>query len=431
MKTTPCVTVAAFVLAAFNLSAATLYVSLESRNPVPPFSSWATAATNIQDAVDAATNGDTVLVTNGVYAVGSRDLGNGSNRVTITNSITLESVNGPLVTAIYGSGRCVYLGTNAVLSGFTLTNGYAYTMGGAVWCASVNAILNNCIVTRCYAGTAGGVANGSLYNCKLMGNVAHFSGGGVYGSALFNCIVATNSTYWSGGGASRCTLYNSVVVSNSAYYDGGGVVECTLYNCIVDFNKAQNGPNYFTGRTQWGEEATTLLWYSCTTPLPTNGIGNITGPPGFIDVEVGDFRLRQDSPCIDAGTNLLGMAVVVYNSWDGNWAGVGYVSDSTDMVGNTRFIDGEGDGIVAWDIGAYEFNSFKPPRFAGPPERIAEGWILNITGEPNKWTRVQRSGNLRDWDYIWSGMMPPEGFKQIIDGATGENLRFYRALVPQ
>src|ERR1700694_3089594 len=56
MKTVFCPIAAAFVLAALNLSAATLYVSLESTNPKPPFATWATAATNIQDAVETAAN---------------------------------------------------------------------------------------------------------------------------------------------------------------------------------------------------------------------------------------------------------------------------------------------------------------------------------------------------------------------------------------
>jgi hypothetical protein len=93
-------------VAIFNISAAALCVSLESPNPTPPFTNWLTAARVIQDAVDAAKAGDTVLVTNGVYAVGQREIlvpstnwlrGSwGLNRVVITNSITLQSLNGPL-----------------------------------------------------------------------------------------------------------------------------------------------------------------------------------------------------------------------------------------------------------------------------------------------------------------------------------------------
>jgi hypothetical protein len=54
-------------LAALNSLAATHYVSLESPTPAPPFTNWLTAARVIQDAVDAAQAGDTVLVTNGVF----------------------------------------------------------------------------------------------------------------------------------------------------------------------------------------------------------------------------------------------------------------------------------------------------------------------------------------------------------------------------
>jgi len=53
------------------LSAATHYVSLESTNPTPPFATWDMAATNIQDAVDAAHPGDEIVVTNGVYVAGA------------------------------------------------------------------------------------------------------------------------------------------------------------------------------------------------------------------------------------------------------------------------------------------------------------------------------------------------------------------------
>ena len=110
--------------------------------------------------------------------------------------------------------------------------------------------------------------------------------------------------------------------------------------------------------------------------------------------------------------------------------GVGCITAPTDILGNTRFIDGNFDGKVAWDIGAYEFNSFKPPRFTGAPMLTSDGWKLNISGAANKWVQVQRSNNLRDWEDIWPPVfMGAGGIQEFIDWETGERMRFYRAVV--
>lgn len=398
------------MMAAFNVSAATHYVSLESTNPAPPYTNWVTAATNIQDAVDASAAWDTVLVTNGVYAVGEREafvvdtnqapplVSVGLSRVVVTNAIRLQSVNGPLVTTIDGgaSMRCVFLGSNGVLSGFTLTNGYAREpdsahFGSGLYCAAATAVASNCMLTGNSSVCGGGAAYGTLHNCTLSGNSA-VSGGGAYGSTLKNCTlsgwapiggganactlngctlignnafgrilgwmvgmgggaydctlnsctVSSNRAYaqggggsgctltscilsgnytLSGGGAYGCTLFNCTLTGNSASFEGGGASGGTLYNCIVCFNTATNGANYDINST---------LNYACTTPLPTNGVGNTDADPLFVDFAGGNMRLRPDSPCINAGNNA-------------------YVATATDLDGSPR-ISG---GVV--DIGAYEF----------------------------------------------------------------------------
>src|SRR5712671_429447 len=72
------------------------YVDVNSTNATPPYTNWTTAATNIQDAVDAAEAGDEVVVTNGIYATGGRS----GNRVTVDKRLSLRGVNGPQATTI-------------------------------------------------------------------------------------------------------------------------------------------------------------------------------------------------------------------------------------------------------------------------------------------------------------------------------------------
>jgi len=70
-----------------------------------PYADWANAFSNIQDAVDETIAGDMVLVTNGVYDRGGGVAPGGtcSNRVVITNDITVRGVDDRDLTIIKGA----------------------------------------------------------------------------------------------------------------------------------------------------------------------------------------------------------------------------------------------------------------------------------------------------------------------------------------
>lgn len=265
-------------------SFATIYYVATNGNDSADGTNWVTAKATIQAAIDVAISNDTVLVSNGVYATGGRVVyGAMTNRVAITNALAVCSVNGPSFAIIAGAPdpattngdmavRCAYVGSNAVLSGFTLTNGATRSGGnvdrerggGGAWCES----------------------SGTLSNCVITGNSANRYGGGVYRGTLNNCILAGNSSGRWGGGAFYCVLNNCTLSGNSSYY-GGGTVDGTLNNCIMYYNNsASTGPNYFGGS----------IAYSCTDPLPS-GSGNITNAPMLLNAA----HIAAVSPCVGAG----------------------------------------------------------------------------------------------------------------------------------
>ena len=264
-------------------------VDQASTSPVSPYANWATAATNIQHAIDFASPGAIILVTNGVYATGGKVMaGDLTNRVALDKSVVVQSVNGPTFTAIHGLGatngleavRCAWLANDAVLGGFTLRAGatrlsgdVSQRSGGGAWCASSNAVIANCLITGNTADQGGGTYQGLLFNCAVISNSAAASPGGSYFGKLNNCTVTGNTA------------------ASTA-----GVSQSTLTNCIVYFNSP--GTNYDTSTFR----------FSCTTPLPS-GAGNLAADP---QLSPGAFDLDFGSPCRAAGTNIAALGLDLY-----------------------------------------------------------------------------------------------------------------------
>src|SRR2546426_5466652 len=101
-----------------GLDAATLYVWQNSPDPFPFYATRETAAHTIQEAVDAASDGDTVLVTEGEYRI--------SAQVTINKAIVVQSEKGPVQTSVnaQNGARCLWISNSlAIVSGFTIENG--------------------------------------------------------------------------------------------------------------------------------------------------------------------------------------------------------------------------------------------------------------------------------------------------------------------
>ena len=231
-------------MGAYEFQSPIHFVDVNSTNPVPPYTDWSTASTDIQSAVDASTNGDLVLVNDGLYNTGGRVVyGTLTNRVVINKAVTVQSVNGPAATMIQGnpcgwqqcSALC-FMTNNAVMSGFTLESGSTRSSaldptkvdyGGGVWCESTNAVITNCVLvgnSAFYYG--GGAFSGTLENCVLQTNSAN-SGDGSCSNTLINCLLTGNSAKSAGGGALSSLLNNCLIISNSAIL-GGGAAYSTL-----------------------------------------------------------------------------------------------------------------------------------------------------------------------------------------------------------
>ena len=343
-----------------------------------------TAFGKIQEGIDGASDGDTVIVFKGIYGENIRF--NGKNIVlTSTNPLAPEVVIQTVIDGRRLTCAVGFLGTEnetCVLSGFTIRNGSA-DAGGGIFGRGTHATVKNCLVTENLAGYGGGLyhCDGVISDNAICGNSASINGGGLCrcNGTISNNIISDNSAslYGRGGGLWGCNgvILNNTISGNFATDDGGGLFKCngTIQNNLITGNWAGNcGGGLFHceatiqnntivantaeeggGGVHWceGPLRNCIIWgnwgprapqvcrpafptYSCIQDWRGGGVGNTSKDPQFADPERGYYRLRATSPCIDAGANYY------WSAWP-----------QRDLDGNVRLA---GQRV---DMGCYEYGA--------------------------------------------------------------------------
>ncbi|MHC4942263.1 MAG: right-handed parallel beta-helix repeat-containing protein [Planctomycetota bacterium] len=216
---------------------------------------------NIQGAIDAAVEGDTVIVKPGTYVENIDFKG---------KAITVRSSDGAEVTFIDGNqvGRVVEFVSgetlDSILMGFTITNGYSASGGGGgIRCEeSSPTITNNTITGNSTVYNGGGIAcdesDPSIMNNIISANSANKWGGGIHckdhsSPDILNNIISDNSAGKDGGGImcymkSTATIKNNVITGNSIveeYGYGGGICcmnsDATISGNTISYNDGDFG----------------------------------------------------------------------------------------------------------------------------------------------------------------------------------------------
>ena len=163
--------------------------------------------TTIQEALDASTDGDTIIV---LPSDGSPDDAYLENIDFPPKTITLRSINPDDPTIVgatiidgdaYGSVVRFEPGATAdtVLDGFTVRNGQA-SCGGGIYCDSTSPTIKRCTIIGNSAANGGGLcchfSHPVIDRCRINGNSADH-GGGMHNQdsstpTLTNCIFSGN-----------------------------------------------------------------------------------------------------------------------------------------------------------------------------------------------------------------------------------------------
>jgi len=290
------------------------------------------------------------VITGNTATSGGGILCDNSSSPNITNCV----ITGNTATN-YGGGIFCQVFSSPNITDCTISGNTANSGGGIYCCARSSPNITNCVITGNRATTAGG---GIWYkssclkitNCEISGNTAQWGGGicccfSSPSPNITNCVIKGNGATTSGGGIycnnSSPNITNCVITGNNANSTGGGILcydnsSPTITNNIIVSNTNYNIYKYDISSNPsinyncvWNNNNSSENYYDCS-----GGLGSITANPQFIGGD--DFHLQPNSPCIDKGLNTA--------------PGI----PSTDKDGNPRIRDGDGNGTLIVDMGAYE-----------------------------------------------------------------------------
>jgi hypothetical protein len=193
----------------------------------------------IQDGIDHAVDGDTVMIAPGTYHEYDINFDGKAITVTGTDPEDMNVVSSTIVDAgslgrvfIFDSGE----DTTSVLAGLSLTGGHTPDWGGAI---------------RCYQSSPRIIDN------IVIGNSSEHGGGGIFledsRSIISGNTITGNSAGWGGGGI-RCSsaapiISDNLIMNNTADYGGGidchyGAHPLIIGNLILNNSSGDGGGIY-------------------------------------------------------------------------------------------------------------------------------------------------------------------------------------------
>jgi hypothetical protein len=319
----------------------------------------------IQKALDAAVDGDTVIVMPGVYSsgdIGGRSFGGKAITVRSENPDDPGVVASTIIDgkAYYGTGISFNSqeGHDSILSGFTITNCTSY-YGAGISCDKASPTIENCIIDKTnyygvrlnesspifrncliknnrygiYLTTCGTDSVSTFENCEITDNNAVRGAGGRInasarsyqhdGANFINCKILRNSGTSDAGmwiDSGYVSFRNCLFSENAATDSGGGLGidggAVTIENCTFTRNTAGKfGGGIALSTYNYTAIKNTIIWNNSPDSIngPVNeltfsdiqggftGVENINLDPLFKDPSNKDFRLQLQSPCISTG----------------------------------------------------------------------------------------------------------------------------------